>query len=469
MKKYTGILFTAIFVWVQFGCKKQLDALPNDALVDGNTITSQQTANIALNGVYYRFANASAISTDWLDNEIDGGILTGYMDDGTNTLAEATNVLGKTPMNSEWGKEYTLINAANNVIQGVNKLDDKIFSNNRKQQILAEARCLRAYGHFKLLSWFGQWYDVNSAYGVLLRKDFITSTNFPQARATVKDSYDFILDDINYAIDNAALSGKNINVNKWTAMALKMRVLLNRGQGDDYTQCVTLGDSIISNGPYTLEANLQDIFYSKGLSSNEVMLGIQPQPGQDGYYYNTSGNYVVRSSYYVVTDALNDLLANDPRKTWIIGDAGARGKGYFFIKYVQPSLTTTLISEVAYAFRLSEVYLMEAEAIARSGGSLNTARDLLKTVLAHAGVTDFTAVDAAVTADDLETQLYYEYVRNFIGEDDMYYRALLRFPLATVTQLRPTITSKEQYILPIPHDEFTTNPLIGDQNPGYAK
>ena len=469
MKNHILIIITILAATVNVGCKKQLDALPKDALVEGNVITSQQTANTALNGVYYLFANASNVTTNWLPNQVNAGILTGFMDDGTNTINEASNVLGKTSMNDDWGRYYSLINAANGVIDPVSSLSGSLFSNGRKEQILAEAKFMRAFGHFKILSFMGQWFDINSPYGVILKDKFVTSTNYAQRRASVKDSYDFILNDIDYAIANATAASSNVYVNKWTAMALKMRILLNRGQGDDYAQCAILGNSIMASSPYTLEANLKDIFYTKGLSSEEVMLGIQPQANQGAYYYNTSGNYVKRNRYYVVTEALNTLLAGDPRKSWIIGKTGARKKGYYFIKYVQSSLTTTQLSEVAYAFRLSEVYLMTAEATVRSSKVLDGARTLLKTVMGKAGVTDFTAVDAATTPDALLRQIYLEYVRNFIGEEDVYYFALLRFPLTTVTALRPTIKTTDQYIFPIPHPEFLNNPLIGDQNPGYAQ
>lgn len=469
MKRYITILITPLIVISQYGCKKQLDALPNDALVEGNVITSPQTANTALNGVYYRFANASQSTTDWSANEVYPGILSGYLDDGNNTINEASNILGKTSYNSIWGRYYTLINAANGVIQQVSALDSKMFSDGRKEQILAEARFMRAFGHFKILSWMGQWFNINSPYGVLIQDQFITATNNAKARSNVKDSYQFILDDLDYSITNAVSTGSNVSVNKWSAMALKMRVLLSRGQGDDYAQCAVLGNAIITGSPFALEANVKDIFYTKGLASKEVMLGIVPQANQGAYYYNTTGNYLRRSGYYVATDALNELMDNDPRKSWVIGSPGFYEKGFYFIKYNQPALTSTQLSEVAYAIRLAEVYLMTAEATVRSGGSTAAAKALLKTVMGNAGVTNFTAIDAAAGSDDLLLQLYDEYVRSFIGEDDQYYFALLRFPLAKVTSLRPTIKTVEQYIYPVPHSEFTNNPLIGDQNPGYAK
>ena len=469
MKIYTTLFIASLLAFSQSGCKKQLEAPPTDALVEGNVITNQQTATTALNGVYYRFANATAINTNWLNNEIYPGILTGYLDDGNNTLNEASNVLGKTGFNSIWSRYYILINSANGVIDQITPLDPNLFPAGRREQILAEARFMRAFGHFKILSWFGQWFDINSPYGALIQDKFITATNYAKDRSGVKDSYQFILDDLDYAINNGAAAGTNINAGKWCAMTLKMRVLLNRGQGDDYTQCATLGNTIMNSGPYVLEASTKDIFYTKGLSSKEVMLGVTPQANQGVYYYNISGNYVKRSSYYVATAALNSLLGSDPRKSWYIGNAGFYGKGFYFIKYVQPTLTTTQLSEVAYPMRLSEVYLMTAEATARSGGNLAMARTLLKTVMGKAGVTDFTAVDATVTANDVLLQIYNEYVRNFVGEDDQYYFALLRFPLATVTSLRPTIKTLQQYIYPIPSSEFINNPLISEQNPGYSK
>jgi starch-binding outer membrane protein, SusD/RagB family len=113
--------------------------------------------------------------------------------------------------------------------------------------------------------------------------------------------------------------------------------------------------------------------------------------------------------------------------------------------------------------------LLTAEATVRSGGSMATAKALIKTVMSKAGVTDFTAVDNAATSDDLLLQNYYEIVRNLSAEDGIEWMALLRLPFATVKQLKPTITDQKQYIFPIPLDEFQQNPTIGDQNPGYSK
>jgi hypothetical protein len=471
-KVYTLLALTLV---LNASCSKQLDALPENAKVEGNTIVDQPSANIALNGAYYVFANADNTQIKWSANKVFGSMAAGYIAYGAGSYSEEVNNFALTTYTDQWGRYYSLINAANGVIAGVNNLADNKFVGARKAQIIAESRFLRAYASFKLLSLFGQWFDINSKYGICIADEFNTLTNINKSRSTVKDSYAFIVNDLDYAIANGATTAVNTNIyaNKWTAMALKMRVLLSRGQADDYQQSVTLGNAILSGSPYKLENKLQDIFYTKGLQSQEVMLGIQPQANQEllTNNENTSLNFALARPPrpFQATAALKNLYAGDPRQSWVVGNAVPGNKTFFFIKYVQPAQVPTQLSEVAYAFRLSEVYLMLAEATVRSGGDANAAKTLLKTVLSKAGVTDFSVIDNAASSDALMIQLYYEYARNLVGEDGIEWLALLRLPFNTVKTLRPTITSQIQYILPIPHSEIVNNQNFGDQNPGYQR
>jgi hypothetical protein len=112
------------------------------------------------------------------------------------------------------------------------------------------------------------------------------------------------------------------------------------------------------------------------------------------------------------------------------------------------------------------MYLLESEAIARSGGDLATAKTLLKTVMAKAGITDFSAVDNTITADDLLIQINQEVDKNLCYEDGAEWFSLLRFGFDKVKVMRPTIISQTQYILPIPKTELARNGSI-KQNPGY--
>lgn len=474
MKRIIYVMLGAVLI-TGVSCKKELGKLPENAKVDGNTIIDQRTSEIALNGVYYRFANVNADNnvTNWQNNEVGPAIYAGYLGYGYDEDdAENNNYTNRSSFSAiYWAPSYQTINAANGLIKGVTALEDKAFVGNRKKEILAETHFLRAYSNFKLLSYFGQWFNLSSPYGVLLRDEFVTVGGVSKARSSVKDSYTAILADVDDAIANAPAKNPAFYATRWTAMALKMRVLMSHGQPADYPQVIDLADSILLNGGYTLEPQTKDIFYTKGLSSPEVMLGIKPQQNQESFYYNVSKQFWPgASSLYIAKTALKDLLKNDPRGAWMIGSANPDlDDTYFFLKYIKEGSTPTTVSETAYAFRLTEVYLLKAEAIVRSGGSIATARGILKNILSHAGVTDFTAVDNANSTNDMLKQLYLETSRNLVAEDGQEWMALLRLPPAMIKELRPTAADPIKYILPIPHQEFVSNPAIGDQNPGYQK
>jgi hypothetical protein len=273
------------------------------------------------------------------------------------------------------------------------------------------------------------------------------------------------MEDIDYAIANTSETRPVYYVNKGAAQALKLRVLMSRGQQADYTELISIANNLIANPKYQLEANLKDIFQTKGLTSKEVILGVTPFANQ----VSRKASYeYVQSSVFIATNAFKKLLENDPRTSWMLRVTPAG---------VQPLIKDSLYMnkftgakyEDAYIFRLTEAYLLKAEAIARSNGNLTDAKTILKEVMAKAGVTDFTAVDNAVTKDEVLYQIYLEFSRNMVAEDGIEWFALLRLPFEKVKEIRPTILRKELYILPIPTTEFQLNPGIGDQNPGYPK
>jgi len=475
MKRLSNYIFLIFLLAVESSCDKQLSKPPANARVEGTAITDQKTAQIALNGVYYRFANVTSDNiTNWTSHQVPCSMSSGMLGYGFGSFPEESNNLVNGYGSIIWSESYLMLNAANGVIQGIETIADKAFTGNRKNELLSESRFLRAYAHFRLLTNFGEWYKPNSAYGVLLRDQLSTLSNIAKARSNVADTYKFILDDLDFAIANGPADNNSYYATKWAAMALKMRVLICRGQTADYTEVINLGNTIVQQGPYVLENNLKDLFYVKGLDSKEVILGVKPQPNQEAFYYILSrAYYPVQSSMYVATKTFKDLLQNDPRNTWMIGPEtpyqAYSPNTYYFTKYIAYGGATSQLTETSYAIRLSEVYLLQAEAIIRSGGSLATAKTLIKTVMGKAGVTDFSAVDNATTADQLLLQNYYEVARNLTGEDAIEWLTLLRLPFDTVKQLKPTITTQVQFIYPIPLTEFESNPAFGDQNPGYSK
>lgn len=464
----------AAYCWLGVtSCQKELNALPENAKVDGNTILDAPTARTALNGVYYRFANVNASSntTTWQVNERLPGQLSGYLTYGYGSGAsspESNYMPGSAA--TYWTYAYQIINAANTLIHGIGQLPENRIPADERNHILGETRFLRAYGHFKLLSYYAQWFDANSPYGVLIREEPMALGSIAKARSSVAESYDFILADLDYAIENAPDTNKTIYATRWAAMALKMRVLMCRGTAEDHAMVISLADGLIGQSGYSLEPLAKDIFRTKGLTSSEVILGITPQPNQVEYYYNRSRQFWPgASSLYCAAAALPELLEDDPRQAWMVGSFRPTYANYFFTKFIAEGSTPTEVSETSYALRLTEVYLLKAEALLRSGGSLDAAKMILKEIGQHNGLTEFSDLNAVSDREELLEYTFYETIKCLLSEDGQEWLALLRLPLAKVQELRPSIIDNVQYILPVPTTEFRHNASFGEQNPGYPK
>lgn len=467
MKQIVIYILSFLGIITQTSCDDQLNALPSQSKVEGNVIVDQKSAEVALNGVYYRFAQGGddrdTPSTLWgYSQEIVPAYLSGYITRTNGGYLDENAEVQATDGSASgiWSYCYSLINAANGVIKQMEPLPASMFEADRKAEIIAEAKMMRAYGHYNLLRYFTQFYNTESEFGALLREEFVTTGNIAQKRSSVEATYNFILEDLEEAIKNAPLENKNIYGNRWIAKAIKARVLILRGKTEDHEEVITLTSDIIEHGPYELEEHLHDIFETKGLTSKEVMLGIQPLPNQvkrhDSYLYNNKAEYKA-------TALFRELLKDDPREEWMIGKLNPTDTIYGITKYVGDKI------EECYAIRLTEMYLLKAEAMIRSGKNIDDAREILKTIMGHAGITDFTKINAVTDRNELLFEIYKETVKNLMFEDGIEWSMLTRFPIETILKVKPAIREINYIILPVPADEFEKNPTIGDQNPGYDK
>jgi hypothetical protein len=467
-----NIKWFVVFGCLLGACNRQLNVYPTTQEVDGNIITDEKSAATALNGVYYRFANAGVDynnipNTQWYyaleeqSSELSG--LLDYGNGGPMLSAHAYNA--KTSgIDVKWNYGYALVNAANGFLKNIAPLT-KITAA-VKSRMIAEAKFLRAYGNSTLLLYYGQYDDTTSPYGIIIHDEFVEPDNIFLSRSTVGASYDAILRDLDAAIPD--LPGKNTTiayVNSWAAKLLKARVLMNRGTGADYADVISLTKDITANSPFQLEGNVKDVFWKNGLGSQEVMLGVQPFPTA-----TTKWQSYIRYADYVPNDFMKGLFKDDPRKDWYIQTVITPYGPYDALTKYYPGSPTNIaaaaVTENSYAFRLTEAYLLQAEAIVAAGGNPDDAKGLLKTVMGHAGFTDLSGVDAVTTPEQLQLMIVEEEMKNFASENGQDWLALRRLPFATVQSLLPTIINKSLLLLPIPDAEITSNTKV-KQNPNY--
>lgn len=469
---YIKIFMLACASAALFSCNKQLNVYPTTSEVDGNVITDTKSASTVLNGVYYRYANAgvdvnSVPSVLWtgpneiIPSELANSLVNSSGNDNVYTITLTSSSGAPT---TEWNYGYNVVNAANGFLKNIDPVTTIPAA--AKTQMIAEGRFLRACGNAHLLLYFGQYYDPSSKYGIILRTEPITADNINRPRSSVADAYTSILADLDVAI--AGLPTLNTQIyyaNAWVAKLMKARVLINRGAAGDYAQVISLTNDIITNSPFLLETNVKDLFYTKAFTSKEVMLGLQPYPTET-YKFRQNQYY----TQYPVSDTMKSALKNDARNTWYYQNIVLRGNTVGQLtKYYSGNPTTitqTTFSETCYAFRLTEAYLLEAEAIALSNGDLAKAKTLLATVMARAGNNDFTQVNNATTGTALQVLVVKEELKSLMAENGADWFALRRLPLATIQTIQPNIKNINQLILPVPLAEITSNGTI-IQNPNY--
>lgn len=407
---------------------------------------------------------------------------------------------------------YGLINRANIIIEGMKGAAQKGIITDAQARIYeGEARFLRALAHHELLIHFARPYKhTNDAShpGVPYRTTAVnTLASLDEAvqksRNTVKECYDLILADLNFAeqsLPETRTGGLKITrATQGAAIALKTRIYQHMG---DWANVITEGNKLVSKNAYQLTATPEGPF-ANYTSNSESIFSIEnsqvDNPGVNGalpvMYSVAPGRALVAISPIIWNAPFWD--ASDLRRTQL---AKNNGRAWFSHKY--RNITTQ--DDYNQIIRYAEVLLNLAEAQARQGNTTD-ALPLLNQVRNRA-VTDpakqYTAASFA-DAKALTRAILNERRIEFLGEGrrwaDIHRLALdadfttggipkkVRYNNTTFASWEPGKDydangnyigasasipaipySDYRFLWPIPQSELNTNPtLAAQQNPGY--
>lgn len=351
-----------------------------------------------------------------------------------------------------YAKMYFLINNANHVITKTEVLN---ADETRKKEIIGEARALRALSHFYLLRLWGQFYDLNSEYGVVLKAQPITDASV-QPRATVSEVYDLILDDLEYAIQNAPDFSNTFYTSKIFAKGLKSKVLLYK---KDYSKAAQVALEVINSEDRTLEDAFSDIFTKKIIDTKEVLF----QAPFDNLNDRNNKAFMFRA-YYLPSEYYIDFLEGDARMEAAIAytsSGAARNAKFNNSVYNGVPLT----ADTEYFLRLDEVYLIYAEAVLRGDNNTTGALDALNVIRERSGNPLITTTDTSELLETIRNEKIYELGAES-GED---WFDLVRFHKEgnlDINDFKP-ISSESKLILPIPQQSVDLSEGQIIQNPNY--
>jgi hypothetical protein len=451
------------------------------------------------------YNNALIGAYDILQSTYANVILGEIASDNTNAGGESANdVVGwqqvdrmqHTPINDNlddiWDWNFAGVQRASFIIENENKTD---FDG--RDQIIAEARFLRAYFNFELLKWFGPIPIKPEGQFVLDE-----ATSIP--RSSKEDVYAFIESDLQIAIENLAENAPEIGrASKTSAQALLGKVYLYE---EKFSESVAQLNAVINSGKYHLYGTEQgeayeNLFDSIGQNSGEAVFEIQ-YTGEQGAGFEclqcSEGNVAVGFSgirgysgpifeggfgfnlpteeaynSFETGDLRQDLTvldivafaASTPGVVYTIGNESETGHtGYYNRKYLPRKNENlgdaNLTQPNNYrAIRYADVLLMAAEANIRGSLDQTQARMYLNQVRNRAGLEDI-----ETSGVQLLESVYQDRRSELMGEGHRFFD-LVRTGRAA-SNIDGFSTGKNE-VFPIPLEEIQFANGNWTQNAGY--
>jgi hypothetical protein len=422
-----------------------------------------------------------------------------------------------------WECTYQMINKINICIEGFQLAATKgTLTEAKAKEYEGEARFLRALGYHELLIHFARPYKETadaSHFGVPLNIVPINSIDKVEAaksagRATVKQVYDQIIQDLDYAEANlpeTRTGGLKISrATKGAAIGLKTRIYQHAGNSDKViTEAAKIVGATFESpiGGYKLTANPDGPFLSNS-GNTESMFSIENTEldnatvnGSLSQFYTSVRSLVSLSPVIYNADF---WLATDKRRTLLIANSTAYNAKtpYWTNKYPGKEKMTDWSPILRYA----EVLLNYAEAEVRKNGNTQLAVDLLNKVR-NRSVTEVANQYTLATFPDtpsLMKAILNERRIEFLAEgrrwadihrlakDPNYFvagnpgvsgvpakanfgnlavstwNAASGVVAASVLTVKAYDYSDKRFVFPIPDSETSTNPKLKEQqNPGW--
>ncbi|MBI1343932.1 MAG: RagB/SusD family nutrient uptake outer membrane protein [Terrimonas sp.] len=392
MKKVL-LYVTPFLLLAMAGCKKSyLETKPSNAASEAQIFSKINAVNAAIGGMYkemFSFAVGGGSHSDYgqksydLSCDLMGNDMVihtqGY--GWYNTTYQYTNWgIATTGQMSDfaWYRYYDQIKQANKLYNFVDGVTDASAA--QKESIKGQALGMRAYAYYYLANYYQQSYKGHeNDPGIPI---YTADTTGGKTRGTVQDVYNRIIADLTQAetlLTGKTRASKN-EIDLSVVQGLRARVALTM---EDWPTAATYANK--ARQGYTLMTPAQLTAYTamSSVSSPECMWGSIILASEATIYASFYSHMDIRTGGYAalgqqkkITKALYDQInAADIRKAlWTTPGTGTTSNpDYNQLKFQVPDVSNRWQADYFY-MRAAEMYLIEAEALARQGGQDAAAR-----------------------------------------------------------------------------------------------
>jgi starch-binding outer membrane protein, SusD/RagB family len=372
-------------------CKKFLEIPPEGEVPTEDALTTPRDVQLLLNSCYDVLRSAKFLGgkirnlSDLMGDDRDGRSLSGNW---LSYYAHNTGIFNQETRDM-WSEPYIMIYRCNVLLENMDLV--KELSADQKARTTAEAKFLRAIGHFELVRMFANPYGYtadNSHDGIPLR---IKPSQEPLPRATVGEVYAQVLSDL----EDAKNVLPSINGGYATTWAVKAYLARVHFQMNDFQAAYDYASEVINSGLFALDSTVTNRF-TQGANAenifNLISTGSLNNSGSDlGSTYrstnltNPPAGRISNVAYLTAIADTNDLRG---KNYYVLANAGQSSELVLLTRYNLPWFSVPVL-------HLAEMLLIRAEAAAELG-NLQQAEDDVNAIRNRAGLADVTpGTDAA--------------------------------------------------------------------------
>jgi hypothetical protein len=328
-----GLFAAALLGAVLAGCDGFLQTSPQGQLTSENFFRNADDAQRALNAVY-DYAQARSVNFFPPYPMVFGSIASDNATKGGESGSDQISVQRVEQFNprptdpyiaSTWSTLYTGVYRANLVIANVPDIEG--MADAEKEQIVAEAKFLRAYFHFYLLKMYGLGNDrANDGPGIPVITEPLPASEADVPRSPEPEVWTQIETDLEEAAAAMAPTAPDLGrATQGSAQALKVKAHIFQ---EEWMAARTLAEEIISSGRYSLDPDFSRVFDQRGefgpgsvfeISHVDLTNALEGTVGT--IYQNSRATWGY--GFNCPTQSLYDAFAsNDPRRDATIIEGG---------------------------------------------------------------------------------------------------------------------------------------------------
>jgi hypothetical protein len=496
--KRTGILVTsATVLLILGGCSKILDKKPVTQVITPDATSASISATDAENlvsGLYTSYRGYDFMTWSIFDKIINGDAISDNCYAGGDNSANITldnftfNSLNSN-LDRDWSQAYQMIGRINIALPQIEACTDPALSASRKNQMIGEARFLRAFNYFDLTRLFGKLPIVLTPPDLADAETLLNSTLVP--RSSVDSVYLAILDDLWFAKNNVmdvSAAASKLIITKGTVNATLAKIYATK-PNPNWDSVKYYSDQVIPN--YSLLSQFSELWDNAHKNNSEAIWELTYGDGYsspDGigdwipsiHVGGSIGNYE-GGGWKKFNLPSNDLInlwqseGDDIRLnnsvtfldiTGQFSDPNWPSNHYpFLTKFNDPANGLNDF----YVLRLPDIMLLKAEALVKAN-DLNGALAIVNEIRARVSLGPKSGGSAdevdKIIADERRMELAFEGHRWFdLVRTGKAIEVMNAEKGGSGNNLNYNV-QPFRLIMPVPQNQIDLNPRL-DQNPGY--